>query len=108
VQDFNFGVVPQHCADVDDAYVRLRSAGAVILTNAGTSRDDARALAQRILAPLSPIVPDPARIKEGGGNRDRSYITSRLNESFAVTFSPDTPTALPTATGIRTISSCSA
>jgi alpha-ketoglutarate-dependent taurine dioxygenase len=86
VQDFNFGVVPQHCADVDDAYVRLRSAGAVILTNAGTSRDDARALAQRILAPLSPIVPDPAPIKVGGGNRDRSYITSRLNESFAVTF----------------------
>ena len=53
---------------------------------AGSTSDDARSVALRVLAALKPIVPDPAPIKEGGGNRDRSYVTSHLNESFAVPF----------------------
>jgi gamma-butyrobetaine dioxygenase len=84
--DFDFGVVPERTANADEAFAILRRDGAAILTGAGSTRDDARAVAQRILAPLAPIVPDPAPIKEGGGNRDRAYITSNLNEAFAVPF----------------------
>ncbi len=81
-----YGIVPRRTADPDEAFAVLRESGAVILTGAGSSRDDARAVAERILAPLAPVVPDPAPIKEGGGNRDRSYVTSALNETFAVPF----------------------
>ncbi len=86
MREFDFGVVPRRSANTAEAFAILRSEGAVILTEAGSSRNDARTLAQRVLAPLSPIVPDPAPIKEGGGNRDRSYITSQLPETFAVPF----------------------
>lgn len=86
MSEFEVGVVPQRSANSQEAFAILRRDGAVILTGAGTSRDDARELALRVLAPLAPIVPDPAPIKEGGGNRDRSYITSDLNEAFAVPF----------------------
>lgn len=81
-----YGVVPQRSNDPDETFAILRSAGAAILTESGASREAARAVAQRILAPLDPIVPDPAPIKEGGGNRDRSYVTSTLAETLAVPF----------------------
>ncbi len=81
-----FGLVPPRTGDPGEAFAILRSAGAVILTDSGASRDDARAVAERVLAPLSPIIPDPAPIKEGGGNRDRSYPTARPDEHWTVPF----------------------
>jgi alpha-ketoglutarate-dependent taurine dioxygenase len=81
-----FAVIPQRTTDPSEAFALVRSAGAVILADAGRSRDDARDVALRVLGSLEPIVPDPAPIKEGGGNRDRAYITSSLNESLAVKF----------------------
>lgn len=86
MRDFNYGVVPQRTSDAGEAFTLLRSDGAAILTDAGATRDDARGLALRVLAPLAPVVPDPAPIKEGGGNKDRSYLTSNLAEAFAVPF----------------------
>lgn len=80
------GVVPRRTADPDEAFAIVRSTGAAILTDSGSSRADARAVAERVLVTLAPIVPDPAPIKEGGGNKDRSYLTSNLNESLAVPF----------------------
>jgi alpha-ketoglutarate-dependent taurine dioxygenase len=86
MNESDFGIIPQRCADTGEAFTALRRDGAVILCGAGSTRDDARSLAQRVLAPLAPVVPDPAPIKEGGGNRDNSYRTSDLNEAFAVPF----------------------
>lgn len=83
---FSSGIVPRRCAGAAEAFATLRHDGAAIVTGAGTTRDDARALARQILAPLAPVVPDPAPIKEGGGNRDRSYLTARPAEAFAVPF----------------------
>lgn len=82
----NCGVVPRRTADPDEAFAILRSEGAAILADSAVSRDDARAVAMRVLAPLEPVVPDPAPIKEGGGNRDHAYVTSRLNETLTVPF----------------------
>ncbi len=81
-----YGIVPQRTTDRREAFAILRSAGAVILEDSGASRDDARSVAESILAPLSPVVPDPAPIKEGGGNRDRTYVTSNLEETLVVPF----------------------
>ena len=80
------GSAPQRTSDPQEALTILRAAGAVILTDCDVSRDAARDVARRVLAPLEPIVPDPAPIKEGGGNRDRSYVTSRLEETLTVPF----------------------
>jgi gamma-butyrobetaine dioxygenase len=79
-------MIPRRTANADEVFALVRSDGAAILSAAGSTRDDARAVAQRVLAALAPIVPDPAPIKEGGGNRDRSYITSHVNDAFAVPF----------------------
>ncbi len=71
-----FGVtnfIPRRVDDAAEAFAILRSEGAVILTNSGASRDDARGVAERVLGSLSPVIPDPAPIKEGGGNADRNY-----------------------------------
>jgi len=86
VTDFNFGVVPRRCSTPSEAFSLLRSEGVAIVSGIGTAHEDARALAQHVLDPLAPVVPDPAPIKEGGGNRDRSYVTSNLGETFAVPF----------------------
>ena len=67
------GFLPQRVAGAGETYELLRRDGAVILTGCGASRADAGALARRILAPLTPVVPDPAPIQEGGGNADRTY-----------------------------------
>jgi alpha-ketoglutarate-dependent taurine dioxygenase len=86
VDEFNSGVMPRRCAGTAEAYALLRQDGAAILTGAGTASDDARAVAQQILGPIAPVIPNPAPIKEGGGNRDRSYLTARPVETFAVPF----------------------
>jgi len=65
--------VPQRVADPAEAFALLRAHGAVILTDSGSSRDDARGIAQNVLGSMSPVIPDPAPIKEGAGNRDHSY-----------------------------------
>jgi alpha-ketoglutarate-dependent taurine dioxygenase len=78
--------VPQRVADPAEAFALLRSAGAAILTNAGSSRDDARGIAQRVLGSLDPVIPDPAPIKEGGGNADRRYESMPGQDHFVVPF----------------------
>jgi alpha-ketoglutarate-dependent taurine dioxygenase len=78
--------VPQRVADPAEAFALVRSTGAAILTNSGSSRDDARGIAQRVLGSLSPVIPDPAPIKEGGGNADRKYETMPGIDAFAVPF----------------------
>jgi alpha-ketoglutarate-dependent taurine dioxygenase len=78
--------MPQRSADPAAAFALLRAHGAAIVTGVGDSRDDARAVAERILVSLDPIVPDPAPIKEGGGNRDRSYQTPPGDDRHAVPF----------------------
>ncbi len=78
--------VPQRVADPAAAFALLRTAGAAILTDAGASREDARGIAARILGGLAPVIPDPAPIKEGGGNKDRSYDTMPGVDHFTVPF----------------------
>jgi len=78
--------VPRRVADPAEAFALLRSAGAVILTDSGASREDARGVAARVLASLSPVIPDPAPIKEGGGNADRTYKTMPGVDAFVVPF----------------------
>jgi hypothetical protein len=73
MQHSEAGFLPRRVAGAGEAFDALRSEGAVILTGCGSSREDAGALARRVLAPLSPVVPDPAPIKEGGGNADHTY-----------------------------------
>lgn len=65
--------LPQRTGDPDAVFDVLRRDGAVILTGCGAEREEARGIALRVLASLAPVVPDPAPIKEGGGNADRSY-----------------------------------
>jgi alpha-ketoglutarate-dependent taurine dioxygenase len=65
--------LPRRTAAEDEAFHVLRHDGAVILTGCGDSQADAGALARRVLAPMAPVVPDPAPIKEGGGNADHTY-----------------------------------
>jgi alpha-ketoglutarate-dependent taurine dioxygenase len=67
------GVLPARIAGPDETFAALRRDGAVILTGCGKSREDAGALARRVLVTLDPVVPDPAPIKEGGGNADHTY-----------------------------------
>jgi alpha-ketoglutarate-dependent taurine dioxygenase len=67
------GVDPQRVADAAAAFDVLRREGAVILTGCGADRDAARGVAERVLRTMNPVIPDPAPIKEGGGNADRSY-----------------------------------
>ena len=71
--DSQWGFVPQYVPDAETAFATIRQAGAAILRGTGDSRDAARDVAMRVLAPLSPVVPDPAPIKEGGGNKDQTY-----------------------------------
>jgi gamma-butyrobetaine dioxygenase len=73
MQSNDTGLLPLRVASSGAAYAAVRRDGAVILTGCGHERSDARAIAERILAALDPVVPDPAPIKEGGGNADRSY-----------------------------------
>jgi len=70
---------PRRVADPAEAFALVRAEGAAILTNAGSSREDARGIAQRVLGSLSPVIPDPAPIKEGGGNADRRYDAPGLD-----------------------------
>jgi alpha-ketoglutarate-dependent taurine dioxygenase len=78
--------VPQRVADPAAAFALLRTAGAVILTDSGATRDDARGIAQRVLGSLEPVIPDPAPIKEGGGNADRRYESMPGEDHFTVPF----------------------
>jgi hypothetical protein len=73
VQSNDTGLLPRRVASPGAAYDAVRRDGAVILTGCGCERADARAIAARVLATLDPVIPDPAPIKEGGGNADRSY-----------------------------------
>jgi len=65
--------LPQRIADIDATFDVLRRDGAAILTGCGAQREEARGIALRVLQTLAPVVPDPAPIKEGGGNADHSY-----------------------------------
>ena len=64
---------PRRTSDCAEAFAVLRRDGAVILTGCGLERNAAHAIAHTVLAPLTPVVPDPAPIREGGGNADRTY-----------------------------------
>jgi alpha-ketoglutarate-dependent taurine dioxygenase len=65
--------LPRRVGGVEEAFAALRRDGAAILIGCGAAREEARGIALRVLAPLAPVVPDPAPIKEGGGNADRQY-----------------------------------
>ena len=78
--------VPRRVAEPGDAFTQLRADGAVILTNSGSSREDARGIGARVLASLAPVIPDPAPIKEGGGNADRRYESMPGLDAFVVPF----------------------
>jgi alpha-ketoglutarate-dependent taurine dioxygenase len=78
--------VPRRVDDPAQAFALVQTEGAVILTNSGSSREDARGVAQRVLGSLSPIIPDPAPIKEGGGNADRGYTSMPGVDAFTVPF----------------------
>jgi len=78
--------VPRRVHDPAEAFRVLRADGAVVLTGAGSSREDARGIAQRVLASLAPVVPDPAPIKEGGGNKDNTYRTWEGDDRRVVPF----------------------
>ena len=84
--DTQSSFVPRRVADPAEAFAVLRREGAVILTDSGTSREDARGVAERVLATLSPVIPDPAPIKEGGGNADRRYESMPGLDAFVVPF----------------------
>jgi gamma-butyrobetaine dioxygenase len=71
--EISAGRVPSSVDDAAAAFEIVRRDGAVILTGSGFERDDARGVAQRVLGSLKPVIPDPAPIKEGGGNADRRY-----------------------------------
>ena len=81
----NSEFVPRRVADPAEAFAVLRSEGAAILTHSGSSRDEARGIAGRVLASLQPVIPDPAPIKEGGGNADRRYDAPG-KDAFTVPF----------------------
>jgi len=78
--------LPRRVADADEAFRLLRAEGAVILTDSGSSREDARGVAARVLRTLAPVIPDPAPIKEGGGNADREYKTMPGVDAYRVPF----------------------
>jgi alpha-ketoglutarate-dependent taurine dioxygenase len=78
--------VPQRVADPREAYALVRTAGAAILTGCGTSSSDAPLVASRVLGELAPVIPDPAPIKEGGGNKDRTYDTMPGVDAHTVPF----------------------
>jgi alpha-ketoglutarate-dependent taurine dioxygenase len=78
--------VPRRVADPAEAFALLRAEGAVILTDSGASREDARGIAQRVVGSLAPVIPDPAPIKEGGGNRDQRYDSMPGVDAFTVPF----------------------
>ncbi len=79
--DTGSGSPPRRTADPAEAFALVRSQGVAILTGIGASRDHARDVALNVLAPLSPVVPDPAPIKEGGGNADRAYRGGGTDEA---------------------------
>ena len=74
MQSSGNGRLPVRVPQAAEAFEAVRRDGAVILTGNGLQRTDARDVAQRVLGSLSPVIPDPAPIKEGGGNADRSYV----------------------------------
>jgi alpha-ketoglutarate-dependent taurine dioxygenase len=84
--DVESSFLPRRVADPAAAFALLRSEGAVILTDAGSSRDDARGIALNVLGSLAPVVPDPAPIKDGGGNADRRYESMPGLDAFVVPF----------------------
>jgi hypothetical protein len=85
--DISAGVEPQRTDNPQKAFELVRTRGAAILTGAGQSRDDARGVAERVLSSLSPVIPDPAPIKEGGGNKDQFYQMSGAElSSTRITF----------------------
>jgi gamma-butyrobetaine dioxygenase len=73
MQPSEAGVRPCRVTSAAEAFAALRRDGAVILSGCGDSREDAAGLARSVLESLAPVVPDPAPIKEGGGNADRRY-----------------------------------
>lgn len=73
MQPSQAGVLPSRVSSATEAFPILRRDGAVILTGCGHSREDAAGLARSVLESLAPVVPEPAPIKEGGGNADRRY-----------------------------------
>jgi alpha-ketoglutarate-dependent taurine dioxygenase len=78
--------VPQRVADPAEAFALLRSVGAAILTGAGSAREDARSIGLRVIGSLSPVIPEPAAIKDGGDNKDRRYDTMPGVDAFTVPF----------------------
>jgi alpha-ketoglutarate-dependent taurine dioxygenase len=78
--------VPRRVSEPSAAFDEMRASGAAILTGCGTSRDDAPAIAARVLDSLAPVIPDPAPIKEGGGNKDRRYDNMPGVDAFRVPF----------------------
>jgi alpha-ketoglutarate-dependent taurine dioxygenase len=84
--DAESSFIPRRVADRAEAFAELRASGAVILTGAGSSRDDARGIALDVLGSLAPVVPDPAPIKDGGGNADRRYESMPGVDAFTVPF----------------------
>jgi hypothetical protein len=80
------GVAPRRIAGAPELFAVLRADGAAILTGCGNEREAARNIALDVLAELAPVVPDPAPIKEGGGNADLSYVTLGAEPDLAVPF----------------------
>jgi gamma-butyrobetaine dioxygenase len=73
MQNSGSGRLPVRVAQPADAFELVRRDGAAILPGCGLERTEAREVARRVLGSLEPVIPDPAPIKEGGGNADRSY-----------------------------------
>lgn len=87
MQSTDAPLLPRRVSGAGETFEVLRRDGAVILTGCGAAREEARGIALRVLAPLAPVVPDPAPIKEGGGNADRAYEDQPGAEpGFAVPF----------------------
>jgi alpha-ketoglutarate-dependent taurine dioxygenase len=80
------GWTPRRVSDPAEAFALVRAEGAAVLTDSGSSRDDARGIAARVLASLEPVIPDPAPIQEGGGNADRAYPAMPGIDGFTVPF----------------------
>lgn len=88
MRDIAAGVEARRTADPAEAFALVRTHGAAILTGAGSSREDARAVALRVLGALDPVVPDPAPIKEGADNRDKRHTDLMPGAREGVTVVP--------------------
>jgi gamma-butyrobetaine dioxygenase len=65
-------VVPQRTADPAEALALLWRDGASILTGVGPAEDDARQAAMSVLGAHVLALPEPAAVREIGGDKDRS------------------------------------